>query len=356
MAKYMYKWLFLLGIWLNCYDLKCQEVATDSVPEYQKSFDKAVKLIDSAKYDLAMPLLKSALKEKKDYWQAYNKMAYIKIQQKDYKGAEKDLKKAELIQPINFETSKLNGINFYLNNKFNDSKGALDTAIEIAKDEKIEDWELFYYRALLMFKGKSYKTALEALESATEINPKCIDCIITKGEVRFAMKEYNYAVKELNEAIKKMPAEKPDYKAYKLRAKAKFENKDFKGAVTDWNVYIDALPGEEESLVSRAAAKINVKDNTGAIADLDEAIKLNAKNPVSYCYRAVAKSENKAFQEALKDYEMALKLKFDYADAYYNRAATKMAIKDKHGACDDLNKADGLGNVNAAQIIEQFCK
>lgn len=352
----MYKWLFSILIWLSPSVLLCQEVVVDTIPEYQKTFTKAVILIDSAKYQDAIPLLKSAIKEKKDYWQAYNKMALCKIKLNDYKGAEKDLKKAELIMPINFETTKLNGINYYLNNKFNESKGAIDTALEIAKDEKIDDWELFYYRGLLMYKGKSYKTALEAFESVIVLNPKHVEAIILKGEIRFLLKEYNYAIKELNDAIKKMPVEKPEYKAYKLRAKSKFETGDFKGAVTDWNVYMDGIPNEEEALVSRAAAKINSKDNTGAIVDLDEAIKINPKNPVSYCYRGVAKSENKAFQEALKDYALALKLKFDYADAFFNRAATKMAIKDKFGACEDLNKADGLGNEQAAKIIDKYCK
>jgi tetratricopeptide (TPR) repeat protein len=352
----MYKWLLFILIWLSPLSVLCQEVATDTVPEYQKKFTKAIKLIDSAKYEKALPLLKDAIKEKKDYWQAYNKMAYCKIKLKDYKGAEKDLKKAELIMPINFETTKLNGINYFLNNKFNESKGAIDTALEIAKDEKIDDWELFYYRALLMYKGKSYKTALDALESVTYIDPNFVDAIVLKGEIRFVTKEYNYAIKELNEAIKKMKPEKPDYKAYKLRAKAKFEVADYKGALTDWNVYIDGNPGEEEALISRAATKINAKDNTGAIVDLDEAIKLNGKNAVSYCYRGVAKSENKAFQEALKDYDMAIKIKFDYATAYFNRAATKMAIKDKYGACEDLNKADGLGSEQAGRIIDKYCK
>ncbi len=352
----MYKWLLFISIWLSPLSFLCQEVANDTIPEYQKKFTKALKLIDSAKYETALPILKDAIKEKKDFWQAYNKMAYCKIKLKDYKGAEKDLKKAELIMPINFETTKLNGINYFLNNKFNESKGAIDTAVEIAKDEKIDDWELFYYRALLMYKGKSYKTALDALESVTYLNPNYIDAIVLKGEIRFVTKEYNYAIKELNEAIKKMKPEKPDYKAYKLRAKSKFEVADHKGALTDWNVYIDGNPGEEEALISRAATKINVKDNTGAIVDLDEAIKLNGKNAVSYCYRGVAKSENKAFQEALKDYDMAIKIKFDYATAYFNRAATKMAIKDKYGACEDLNKADGLGSEQAGRIIDKYCK
>jgi tetratricopeptide (TPR) repeat protein len=352
----MYKWLLFILIWLSPLSLLCQEVANDTVPEYQKKFTKALKLIDSAKYETALPILKDAIKEKKDFWQAYNKMAYCKIKLKDYKGAEKDLKKAEIIMPINFETTKLNGINYYLNNKFNESKGAIDTALEIANDEKIDDWELFYYRALLMYKGKSYKTALDALESVSYLNPNYIDAFVLKGEIRYLTKEYNYAIKELNEAIKIMKPENPDYKAYKLRAKSKFEVADYKGALTDWNVYIDGNPGQEEALISRAATKINVKDNKGAILDLDEAIKLNGKNAVSYCYRGVAKSENKAFQEALKDYDMAIKIKFDYATAYFNRAATKMAIKDKYGACEDLNKADGLGSEQAGRILEKYCK
>ena len=32
-----------------------------------------------------------------------------------------------------------------------------------------------------------------------------------------------------------------------------------------------------------------------------------------------------------------------------------MALKDKHGACDDLEKADGLGNEMALRLVE-ICK
>lgn len=332
------------------------ETPKDTIPDYQKLYTKACKLTDSLKYKEALPLLKKAIKLKADYWQAYNKRAFIEIQQKEYKDAEKDLIKSELILPQNYETLKLKGINFYLNNKFKECKGAIDTAVAIAVEDKIDDAEIYYYQALLMFKGKSYKTALNSCESATEINKNYIDAIVLKGEIRFTMRDYNYAIKELNEAIKLMKPEKPDYKAYKLRAKSKFEIKDFKGAVTDWSVYIDGNPNEEEALISRGAAKINANDNTGAIADLDEAIKLNPKNPISYCYRGVAKGGNKNNTEALKDLDYAIKIKFDYAEAYVQRAYIKMASKDKYGACDDLKKADGLGDEKALNLSQQFCK
>jgi hypothetical protein len=70
----------------------------------------------------------------------------------------------------------------------------------------------------------------------------------------------------------------------------------------------------------------------------------------------VAKGGNKAFSEGIKDLDQAIKLKFDYGTAYVNRAAIKMAIKDKQGACDDLAKADGLGNELALQMLEKHCK
>ncbi|MCC6372993.1 MAG: hypothetical protein IT236_18465 [Bacteroidia bacterium] len=329
---------------------------TDSLPGYMVLYNKASKLIDSARYKESLPLLKKAIKEKPDYWGAMNKMGYAKMKMEKYEEAEKDFDKAETFSPMNFETEKLKGINFFLNNKFKESKLALDTAVYICLEDKLEDAELFYYRAQLMFKGKSYKTALDACETATEYNPKYIEVIVLKGQIRFATKDYNYAIKELDAAIKLMSVEKPDYEAYKLRAKCKFEVARYKEAIKDWDVYISAFPKEEPALVARGANKINANDNSGAISDLDEAIKLNPKNPVSYCYRGVAKGGNKNYVEALKDLNYAIKLKFDYPDAYVNRAAIKFASKDKHGACEDLEKADGLGDEMAVKLIEKYCK
>ena len=236
--------------------------------------------------------------------------------------------------------------------KYKEAKACLDSASALNSD----DVELYYYRAKLMFDGKAYKNALDVCAGGLDINPKYLDILLLKGEIRFAMKDYTYCIRDLNDAIKLMPATNPDYNAYKTRAKARFEVGDYKNAVNDWNVYIEAFPDEEGALVARGACKIETGDYTGSIVDLDEAIKLNPKNPVSYNYRGVAKGENKQFVEALKDIDYAIKLKFDYAGAFVNRAAIKFASKDKRGACEDLNKADSLGDEMAIKLIETYCK
>ncbi len=324
--------------------------------KYVSYYKEGLKLIDSSDFRSAIDAFKRSIKHKKDYFEAYLKMGYCKMQLKDWKGAEKELTKAQEYGPNDFETLKLKGITYFMLEKYQDSKACLDSAVGALEVERIDDAEFFYYRAKLMYVGKSYKKALEPCEIALEINPKYYEVMKLKCEIRFAAKEYPYALRELNETIKALPEAKKDYSLYKLRAQTKFELKDYKGAVSDWNVYIEGQPGDEESYISRAAARININDYTNAIVDLDEAIKLNPKNHVSYCYRGLAKGGNKQIVEGIKDLDFSIKLKFDYSIAYVNRAALKMAAKDKKGACDDLQKADSLGNNMAPQLYEQYCK
>lgn len=350
------KWFSLFVIWIWPNVISGQEVKSDSLTEDQRLYLAANKLADSARYKEALLAYKQVLKKNPSHLDAWNKMAAVKLTLKDYKGAEKDLLKAEQVAPLNYETSKQRGVLYFTTGRFKEAKVQFDTALYIATEEKIDDAELYYYRAQLMFKGKSNKNALETLESATELKPDYVDAYILKGEIRFAMKDYKHAIKELSEAIDRMKISKTDYRAYKLRAKARFEVTEYKAAVQDWNVYIEAMNGTEEDLVSRGSAKINAGDFSSAILDLDEAIKLNSKNPVSFCYRGVAKGENKMFNEGLKDLDHAIKLKFDYGAAYVNRAAIKMALKDKRGACEDLQKADSLGDELALQLVERYCK
>jgi len=352
----LHKWLIVTLIGFLWMPLISQN---DSLPPEEKHytlFKEGVKLMDSVKYNDAINKFKAAVKIKKDYWEAFNKMAYCKIKTGDYKSADLDLYKSQQFGPNDFETMKLIGMNYYLLNDFKMSKKYLDSAETMLGTEIYEDEEFHLYNGKLRLKGKSYKKALESAAIALDVNPEYMEAMKLKAETRFAAKEYPYALRELNEVMNKVPATDPDYSLYKMRAITKFELQDFKGSMTDWNVYIDAFPKEEEALIYRAAAKINMNDFTAAIVDLDAAIKINPKNHVSYCYRGLAKGSNKAIVEGLKDLDQSIKLKFDYAVAYVNRAALKMAAKDKYGACEDLKKADSLGNENAPRLFNSYCK
>lgn len=348
---------FLLNAQEKKGDFSVEEAGASAIDTIQKKpeedlYKAALKLQDSAKWKESTALLVKALRINPEYLNASNKLAFAKYKMDNLMGAEFDYLWSLKIDPNNFEALKYLGIIYFKNKRYNDSKMYMDSA----GNQRVDDPEFFYYRAKLMFTGKEYKKALSLADYATEENKKYTEAYLLKAEIRLAMKDYNYALKELNDAEKTIPADKPDYNLYKTRAKTKFELKDYKGAVTDWNVYIDANPKEEEALISRAAAKINSGEFSSAIVDLDDAAKLNPKNPVIYNYRGLAKGENKQIVEGLKDLDYAIKLKFNYPAAYVNRAALKFASKDKRGACQDLEKADALGDQLAFKLIEQYCK
>jgi tetratricopeptide (TPR) repeat protein len=326
-------------------------------------YKKGLKLIDSSEYKNAVAEFKKAVKIKKDYYEAWLKMGYCKMKMEDYEGAEADLQRASETGPNDFETLKLKGMNYFfmgeqwkVNRYLDSARKFLDSASTLYEDEKIDDAEFHYYRGKLMFKGKGYKKALEECNIALEVNPKYYDAMILKCEVRFAQKEWAYALKELNETIKVLPEKLKNYDLYKMRAKTKFEIKDFKGSIQDWSAYIDNDSKNEEAYIWRAMARININDFTNAIVDCDAAIQLNPKNCVSWCFRGFAKGANKQFIEGIKDLDQSIKLKFDYSVAYVNRASLKRANGDKRGACEDLQKADSLGNELAPGLYEQYCK
>ena len=127
-------------------------------------------------------------------------------------------------------------------------------------------------------------------------------------------------------------------------------------AIQNFKNAIPLSEHKDEVYVALGIEFLNEEKADDALYYLKKAIKLNPKNPVSYNYRGVAKGESKQFVEALKDFDYSIKLKYDYAAAFVNRAAVKFASKDKHGACDDLNKADSLGDEMAIKLIETYCK
>jgi len=150
---------------------------------------------------------------------------------------------------------------------------------------------------------------------------------------------------------------KPDRnEAYFWRGKTKYNGGDFKAADKDLSRFLEYEADNIDALIIRGATRININDNSGAVRDYDEVIKQDPKNFIALTNRGTAKGAMKNFAGALEDLDLAIKIKFDYSPAYINRASIKFASGDKKGACKDLEKADGLNNEKAFNLIEKYCK
>jgi tetratricopeptide (TPR) repeat protein len=146
---------------------------------------------------------------------------------------------------------------------------------------------------------------------------------------------------------------------------AKFNKKDHKGAIADYDEAIRLKPDFANAYYSRGLAKSALGDKQGAIADYTEAIRLNPDYAAAaYNNRGLAKSDLGDKQGAIKDYDEAIRLKPDFANAYYSRGLAKSALGDKQGAIQDYQDAAKLyqqqGNTewygNALKQIEKLKK
>ena len=129
----------------------------------------------------------------------------------------------------------------------------------------------------------------------------------------------------------------------------KYDEKDFKGAIVDYDEAIRLDPNYAGIYYNRGLAKSDLGDKYGEIADYNEAIRLNPNYAGIYFIRGVVKSNLGDKHGAIDDYNEAIRLNPNYADAYFNRGNAKSALGDKYGAIADYNESIHL-NPNYAGV------
>lgn len=97
------------------------------------------------------------------------------------------------------------------------------------------------------------------------------------------------------------------------------------------------------------------KNYIGAISDYNKAIKLNPSFISAYINRATSKNKLSDYRGAIIDFSKAIQLNPNDGDAYFNRGNSKYSINDINGACLDWSKAGELGDTEAYEKIKLFC-
>ncbi len=350
MRGLLFIYLFLVGVY--CFAQKNKTDTTRALDPASDLFKASMKLMDSLRYKDAIKLLEKSVKIKKDFTEAYNKMALCDMHLKDFAAAQKNLELSLKYTPDNFNCIKYLGRACFLNKKYDMAKKYYDDALKM----NANDVELMCYIAELRALGQDLKGALEMYNNAAFEKENYAPIYIGRGMIKFKQKEYSYAIKDIEQGLVLSKYQKIEDDIYVSLAQSKFETGAFKSAIKVFDTLVKRNPKNEYTLTYRGASKLSVNDFSGAIKDLDEAIKLNPKSYIAYNFRGTAKGGLKQNIEALKDFDMCIKIKIDYPSVYVNRAAIKMASKDHRGACEDLNKADQLGSDIAIKYIQQYCR
>ena len=130
---------------------------------------------------------------------------------------------------------------------------------------------------------------------------------------------------------------------YAERGFIRMEQKNWKGALDDYNEAVRIDSTNEEYLLNRALIREKLKDMKGAYHDYSKAISLKQNFEKAWLNRGNLLSRLNRLDEAIEDYTIAIFYFPEYATAYYNRSVAYHRQKKLNEACKDLKQAETLG-------------
>jgi tetratricopeptide (TPR) repeat protein len=160
-------------------------------------------------------------------------------------------------------------------------------------------------------------------ENALEIDQKCTEGYIARGNLKIDNNDDEGALNDFNEALKLDPK---NSHAFFNRGRLKEYLNDTDGALSDFDKAIDMDKENAEAYFYRGKLKSQINDNEGALSDLNKTIKLNPQKAEAFYYRGTLKVEMEQWgyvKEALSDFDKAIKLDPNDAEAYLSRGSLR---------------------------------
>lgn len=164
---------------------------------------------------------------------------------------------------------------------------------------------------------------------------------------------YASAENDFNKAILLAPNFK---EAYMNRSNLLIGLGKYDEALPDCNKTIDLDPLNPKAYYNRGALFYSKGDYKKAIIDFNKSIELNPSFAEAYCNRANVYDVNEQYDLAIADYSKAIELNPSLALGYSNRARVYIKLKRLGEACKDLKTAYNLGNKDAYEMYNNFCK
>jgi tetratricopeptide (TPR) repeat protein len=156
------------------------------------------------------------------------------------------------------------------NQEFLHTKLREDTeAIEVYKPAHVST---YLSRGRIRFRLKDYAGAISDYTKAIELDPNYAEAYYARGLMMHFLKDYLGAITDYTKAIEIYPSHAS---ANYRRGKVKYILEDFKGAVIDYTKAIEVDRHYEKAYKDRAVAKYRLRDYLGSIADFIRSIAPN---------------------------------------------------------------------------------
>jgi tetratricopeptide (TPR) repeat protein len=173
-----------------------------------------------------------------------------------------------------------------------------------------------------------------------------------RGNAKKREKDYPGAIADYDIEIKLDPT---SLMAYDNRGNAKADLGDYPSAIADYNRVIEMYPNCSIVYHNRGNSKFRMKD-AGAAADYTKVIELEPDNSRAYCNRGAAKTDLlNDFTGAISDLDKAIELNPNHAMPFCNRGEAKEKSGDYAGAIADYTKSLEIDpDYNSGLIMEKL--
>jgi tetratricopeptide (TPR) repeat protein len=200
------------------------------------------------------------------------------------------------------------------------------------------------------FSRGDFKAAIGYYDRTIEQNDTNSYNFFRRGICKYNIGEFAKAIPDLTKSIQLAPEDKSGFWDCGERT-VKIAD-DFytisKGFISLQHEYSHAY-------FYRGLAKYNLKDYRGAILDFSAVIKIDETNAGAFHNRALSYYDLGKVTEAISDCTESIKLDSTQCWVYYLRGVCYCEQNDLERGCLDLSKAGELGAEEAYNAIQHFC-
>lgn len=373
-----------------------------------KLFEKGEEAYNRADYAEALSLFDKCIQESPGYADAYLSRAATREQLKDLQGAHLDYNIFLELKPDQPEALYNLAALRYRMGMYTQAKedflkllvlppGATTTIYfkrsasstgtnQITTAQSAVKPQYYNYLGMVETQLKNYNQAIRWLDSAIALQGKDPDYYVNRGIAKMALRDtsamadyrkalalnpdhgaalHNLAIlkrelgqasESLDELEKAIESDSSMLYPYLERAYQRMEGGYYKGALDDYNRALEINDRDPEIWLNRGIVKEKMNDLKGAFSDYTKAIELNEKFEKAWLNRGNVLSKQGRYREAIEDYTVAITYNPDYAYAFYNRAIARQKLKLATEACDDLKKAESLGQAVSEKMKRDICK
>ncbi len=203
-----------------------------------------------------------------------------------------------------------------------------------------------------------FEMAIRCYSAALKINAAFQQAFCNRGEAYDNAGNVKAAIEDYDKAIQLDPKSSD---AYTNRGWAHYQSGDTQLAMNDYNkaIALNTFGYKDkyaETYNDRGWAWYGKGDTQYAMTDFIEATRLNPYFGRPYLNIAMLKSNRGDLKGAIDEYGQLLSYNPDDKVAYYMRGIAHYYFKDNRAACEDWNKAASLGNENATQLLQRYCR